>query len=265
MITLYDFETKLPGKALSPFGWKIRFALNIKGLQHKTHWVAFSRIAEQLQELGLPPSSIVPNNYGTYHTVPALSDTSTGAKISDSKVILKYLDETYPDTPQLYVRPPGNAEFEALMAEALALPFAMMRPIWIVTSPKIVLEGLDGADAARYRPRVEAALGTTPEEFIKDEESKERYAREAREAFGVADEWLRKAKKVYGGRWALGHEITMADIEIGSALAFTASILGEEDELWKKITREWDEGRWGEYWGQIKEYTKLGERVVSEE
>ncbi|KAF5340703.1 hypothetical protein D9611_007419 [Ephemerocybe angulata] len=260
MITLYDFKTKLPGTTLSPFVWKIRLALNIKGLKHQTHWISFSKIEQQLKELGLPPSSTAPNHFGTYHTVPGIYDSSTDTKVSDSRAILKYLDETYPDTPQLLSQPNGDPQLESFVAEAFApawgTPASMIRLLWRVIAPKIVLEGLEGEDAAKYRARVQAANGMSVEEWMENDAARGQCLAKAREAFDVADEWLQSAKKIHGGAWALGEAVTLADIELGTVLAFACSILGKDDRLWKQIIGEWNDGRWGVLWDQMGQYTR---------
>ncbi|KAF6744480.1 hypothetical protein DFP72DRAFT_928841, partial [Ephemerocybe angulata] len=261
MISLYDFDTKLPGRSLSPFVWKIRFALNMKDIEHQTHWIPFSKVAKVLEQQGIPRSTEAPVHYGNGRTVPALYDSSTGIKMSDSRPILAYLDATYTNSPKLLIRPKGDAQLETLVADAFnpswGIPFAMMRPIWTLMGPKIVLEGFDGEDAVNYRPRVEEALKMTVEDFVHDKVGQERYRHEAREAFRAADEWLGRARKLHGGRWALGDAITLADIELGTALVFIASILGEKDELWVEIVSGWDGGRWGTYWDLIKQYRQV--------
>ncbi|KAF5340595.1 hypothetical protein D9611_007409 [Ephemerocybe angulata] len=262
MITLFDFPTALPGKTLSVYVWKIRLALNIKGLQHQTQWVSFSEIEKELKKAGLPPSKDIPtNNFGTRYTVPALHDPSTNTKISDSKAILKYLDDAYPETLQLTAQPKVDPQLDDLVAEAFGpswpLAFAMILHIYTTQVSKVVLGGLQGEDSAKYRMRMEGMLKTTVEDWMQNTEGLEESLKKGREAFRAADDWLEKSRKIHGGKWALGDNITLADIEIGTVLAFLASVLGEEDKLWNEIIQEWDEGRWGVYWNQIKQYTQV--------
>jgi glutathione S-transferase len=84
-IRLYDV-TLDNGGTLSPFVWRIRYALGHKGLEVETVPVAFTGIKGILD--------------GQYSQVPIIEDN--GQVVSDSWAIAQYLDRTYPDSAPLF-------------------------------------------------------------------------------------------------------------------------------------------------------------------
>jgi glutathione S-transferase len=82
---LYD-DTLENGSTLSPFVWRIRYALAHKGLETELEPVAFTQIRQILD--------------GHYEQVPIIEDN--GKVIQDSWTIAQYLDRTYPDAPPLF-------------------------------------------------------------------------------------------------------------------------------------------------------------------
>lgn len=84
-IRLYDVTLE-NGCTLSPFVWRIRYALAHKELDYVTVPVAFTGIPKLLD--------------GSYRKVPILQDN--GRVVSDSWAIAQYLDRTYPDRAPLF-------------------------------------------------------------------------------------------------------------------------------------------------------------------
>jgi len=84
-LRLYDVTLE-NGCTLSPFVWRVRYALAHKGLDFESEPVAFTGIRSILG--------------GKYHQVPVLEDN--GEVITDSWQIALYLDRTYPDRAPLF-------------------------------------------------------------------------------------------------------------------------------------------------------------------
>ncbi|KAH0826287.1 hypothetical protein J3R83DRAFT_5763 [Lanmaoa asiatica] len=72
---------------------RLRYCLGYKQLLFTTVWVEFPDIAGLLQSKGV--------THPTY-TLPAIKDPNTGTFIMDSLAIATYLDETYPETPNVF-------------------------------------------------------------------------------------------------------------------------------------------------------------------
>ncbi|KAJ3518907.1 hypothetical protein NMY22_g13444 [Coprinellus aureogranulatus] len=260
MITLYDFDSNLPGRALSPDKpFTDRFALNIKGLEHKTEWLNFAKIDQQLKELNVPPSKIQPD--GTpFYSVPAIYDPSTNTTISDSYRILKYLDETYPDTPQLCSHPDALTDdlIKPIFEPDWFLPISLMfHGIWGLVVPNIVNLASDEASGEKYRQKFLLRTGMTVDS-VQDPGKKRELLEKGRQNFTEVNAALEEIRKEYGGEgpWLLGKDIKLPDLAIAGSLAWIASIMGEDSDLWRDI-REWDDGKWAQFWDSMKPYHKL--------
>ncbi|KAE9402968.1 hypothetical protein BT96DRAFT_956119 [Gymnopus androsaceus JB14] len=95
MITFYNFAGRIKGVPWNPNVWKIRYALNYKGIAYKTVWLEYPDI-----EL---PTVHHPSHY----------DNSTGTAIAE------YLDKTYPSTPRLI--PQGTHALQGAFRDAFYL------------------------------------------------------------------------------------------------------------------------------------------------
>ncbi|KAG8214325.1 hypothetical protein J3R82DRAFT_9282 [Butyriboletus roseoflavus] len=101
-VILYDIPCITLGRPWSPNTMKTRYCLGCKQLPFTTVWVELPDIAGLLQSKGItsPP-----------YTLPAIEDPNTGAFIMDSLAIATYLDETYPETPNV-LTPAARAMLE---------------------------------------------------------------------------------------------------------------------------------------------------------
>ncbi len=96
MITLYEIHW-------SHFCEKVRLALFYKGLPWQSVSVdAFDR--QQIEALGLTQSHVFPTIVDDANINPK---TEKARVVTESSPILRYLDETYPDTPRLF---PGDSD-----------------------------------------------------------------------------------------------------------------------------------------------------------
>ncbi|TFY64394.1 hypothetical protein EVG20_g5962 [Dentipellis fragilis] len=120
---LYDIPSTAAGRAWAPNPWKARYvstifnllkqdvdaartrhrlALNAKGIPYRTVWVEYLDIAGLCKRIGAQHTEMHAD--GHHYTLPVLRDPNTGAAVSDSFNIVKYLDEMYPDTIRLIPR-----------------------------------------------------------------------------------------------------------------------------------------------------------------
>jgi glutathione S-transferase len=100
-IIFYDIASREPRTTFAANPWKIRLALNLKGIPYQTQWVEMPDITAVREKFGVPANRTNPD--GTpYHTLPVIHDTSTGELVGDSFEIALYLDSTYPGGPRLF-------------------------------------------------------------------------------------------------------------------------------------------------------------------
>lgn len=194
-----------------------------------------------------------------FYTIPAIHDPSTGVTISDSHKIIEYLDETYPDTPNISTSPyPLDDDLlKQAFGQMWLLPLTLMlKGTWGLVIPTIVAK-TDEASGFKFKERFEAKSGMTFESTL-DESKRPELLDVARANFGEVDAQLEEIRKKYGGEgpWMLGKEAKLPDLVVAGSLAWVVSIMGEDSELWKDIMK-WDEGRWAERWDNIKPFYRL--------
>jgi glutathione S-transferase len=193
------------------------------------------------------------------YTVPAIHDHSTNTTLSDSERILKYLDDAYPDTPQLTTSSHMDEELVKQAFDSmwpLPLSALMLNGLWGLMVP-VIIKHIDEASALKYRSRFEVKTGVTVESLLEEDKRLELKTK-ARASLKEADRQLEEIGNLCGGKgpWLLGKEAKLPDLAVGGTLAYVAAVLGEDSELWREI-RQWDAGRWGNRWDEIKPYHKL--------
>ncbi|KAJ2912533.1 hypothetical protein MD484_g7886, partial [Candolleomyces efflorescens] len=250
MITLYDFPSGHPTKSFSPYAWRVRLALNLKGIEHKTEWIQYHELEKRLKEFNIPPSATEEDGTPIY-TIPAIYDPSTNSRISDSLKIIEYLEATYPDTPKLLS--PGT--------EVLTTAFEwaekqhMRRAIWPFTVLKVA-PSLDEKSSAKYVGIFEAVINMKLEEFGANTAMKDKLWKDIEKGYNTVDGWLRTTSKSpesqIVGPWVTGKEIKLADIILAADLAWPIAVFGEDSEEWRRIGA-WNDGRWRDYWGLVKQ------------
>ncbi|KAJ7597747.1 hypothetical protein C8J56DRAFT_920843, partial [Mycena floridula] len=168
------------------------------------------------------------------YTLPLIHDLSTGAVVSDSANIAKYLDEQYPDTPMVFA--PGiHGLYEAFLE---ALMNVILPPTWPFLFPSVP-RVLSPSSLEYYRTTREALFGMTLEEMRPKGEKKAEEWKKVEAAFGKMAKWMPKDSLFIMG----GDKPTFPDFAIGACLIGLKLLFGEESEEWKSI-ETFDEGRW---------------------
>ncbi|KAI0687855.1 hypothetical protein BC835DRAFT_1285958 [Cytidiella melzeri] len=230
-IIFYDIPSKsTTSKAWSPNTWKVRFALNIKGLAYKTEWVEYPDIKPLYQKLGLPPTRIKSNGSG-YHCLPVIHDPSTNTTMFESFDIIEYLDKTYPDTPALMPKEilPLCAAFKFAFGSLVIKKLwnVVVYPVWCV---------LNQPSLEYYRRTCEEGEGKKLEEICG-----EKAWGEVEKAFGNVVGWLDKGGE--GTELFMGENITFPDLQVMGCLMWVKASCGEDSDGWRRVC-EWHGGRW---------------------
>ncbi|TEB09637.1 hypothetical protein FA13DRAFT_1749254 [Coprinellus micaceus] len=275
MITLYDYETSMPGKTISPWVMKVRLALNYKGLPHKTVWFGPFDMEEHAKPLGLPANQTEIADDGTVgrYTVPVLHDSSTGEAISDSTRIIEYLDEAYPDTPRI-IHPETktlavayeHTRFTEICKTAVK---NVVLHIYATITPRVgsfmSSRVMSPEDELKYREMVKKNAGVDHTELVANKEVVEGMWEKAEEGLTLLDGYFRMAKLKFGpesegvkGGFLEGSKPGLADFSLGGFLIWMKRGLGETDEQWKRI-ESWNDGRWAKYLDAMKPYSEIDE------
>ncbi|KAK0215847.1 hypothetical protein EDD85DRAFT_443160 [Armillaria nabsnona] len=234
-LTLYDIPSTLPTKAWSPNMWKARYVLNYKGLPYHTEWVEYPDVEGLYKKLGAQASVTKADGVTPHYTCPLLHDASTGALVSDSAAIARYLDKTYPETPT--VVPVGTDALHYAFNEALESRFDALWQFALIKS-NFVLNPYSEEYFRRTR-EANAFGGKKLEDVIPKGEDREREWARLKADFGKIDAWYGK-----GDKYVMGDILSYADFTVAAWVLWVRLIYGADSEEWKDMST-WHVGRWG--------------------
>lgn len=218
--------------------------MNFKGLPHKTEWVEYPDIEALGKRIGAKPTEKKPDGRDHY-TLPIIQDPATGAVVSDSLAIAKYLDATYPDTPKVF--PP---RLDALQAAFLATCMPTYgHPLFYMMAGRIPLV-LNPRSAEYFRTTREAIFGKPLEELHSPQDWED-----VQTAYSNLRGFLRENGEGKDTLFA-GDVITYCDIQIASLLVWFRDIFDKDSEEWKRI-RALDGGFWGKFMKQFEKYETI--------
>ncbi|KAK0188401.1 hypothetical protein F5146DRAFT_664420 [Armillaria mellea] len=239
-LTLYDIPSTLPNKAWSFNIYKARYVLNYKGLPYHTEWVEYPDIEGLYKKLGTQASATKDDGVTPYYTLPLLHDASTGALVSDSAAIARYLDKTYPETP--CVIPKGTDALHHAFTEASESHFRV-RTLWRLTLAKATSMMNPASQYSRARE-----WSRILEDPVPTGEERQREWAKVREAFGKVDRWYGE-----GDRYVMGDVVSFADFTVSAWVMWFRTLFGEDSEEWKDVST-WHGGRWGALVKDLEKY-----------
>ncbi|KAF7347291.1 Glutathione S-transferase-like protein ustS [Mycena venus] len=240
VITLYDIASGHPGQAWSPNTAKARYALNFKGIPHKTVFLEYLEIEPLCKKIGAKPTSQTSPQY----TLPVIYDPSTDTVVSDSIEIAQYLDATYPTTPRLI--PEATAALHYAFTDAFE---ATLPPLLTYALPAS-LPFLNPASQDYFRQTREALFGGRRlEDVTPTGEEHVAMWEKLKDAFGQIDGWIRKSGG--GNKYFMGETICYADISVAGYLRWGRMVL--EKEKYEEILT-WHGGRWGTLMKEMEKY-----------
>ena len=146
MALIFHERVGLEGRRISPFSWRIRYALAHKGLQ----------------------PTVVPTRFADVERIRALSGQQfvpiiehDDIVVHDSWSIACYLEDTFPDGPSLFGGPAGRGTTRLVNIWSDTVLVNAMRPLVYAG----FLRCIDPGDRAQFRASREAQLGMTLEQF----------------------------------------------------------------------------------------------------
>ncbi|PCH40178.1 hypothetical protein WOLCODRAFT_136708 [Wolfiporia cocos MD-104 SS10] len=248
MITLYDIPSDIKGIAWSPNTWKTRIALQIKGLQFETVWVEYPDIADLCKKIGAAPSGTRADGSPSY-TLPVIHDSSTNTVVSESGLIARYLDKTYPNTPIL-ISPETDALHGAFQEVSRFIILPHMSQLMVPPSHA----HLHPPSQAYFRRTREISFGQKIEEISPPGAIREALLEKLQGGFTKLAEWLE-----LDGREKLfftGNRVSHADLSIAGWLIWIKLILGADSPEWLAV-KTWNGGRWGRFMEHFEQYEKV--------
>ncbi|EJC98324.1 uncharacterized protein FOMMEDRAFT_114511 [Fomitiporia mediterranea MF3/22] len=241
-IIFYDAKSRLPGVSTSINTWRLRLVLNYKQLTYQTVWLDGPDIAQSHISNGIPSIEKHPDGSPKY-TVPAiidLTDKENPVKLTDSRIIISYLERTYPSpNPELALFPPHTHAFQMM-----AFDYFFDSVFWTIFSLMLTEAAAlqtEGSGAI-FRRLYEATQGKTIEEMEPRGKDREETWKKVRQGFEklasfAKDDPTRNDDTPFfaGPNW------TFFDFHVASALIVIKMCLGDEFE--KEMT-DCANGRW---------------------
>ncbi|KAF8633113.1 hypothetical protein AX15_001496 [Amanita polypyramis BW_CC] len=244
-IIFYDFPSKVVNdNTWNPNTWKIRYALNYKKIPYTRELVEYAHIEKVCKEKGIPPTNT--DETALYHyTLPSIYDTSTGTGVSDSFRIAKYLDQAYPDTPN--VIPPGT---EALQIAWLQSMSPYLSAMWQFAVPG-TLELIDHPESHEYfYTSRNKMFGKDLKSLRPKGEAWEGAMKNLEEGFEGLDKSMLKS----GSPFFLGETVSFVDFAVAGLVKWLQITVGGKDSKeWQRIAT-WSEGRWVQRLEALEKY-----------
>lgn len=232
-----------------------RLTLNMKGIPYRTVWVDSPDLASHCISIGAEPTSYTTNpidgSKTPRYTFPVIHDPATGATVSDSFKIARYLEKTYPSHVSSKVTKSGfrlGEDFKLVPEGTAALQMAF-EDIWIAkvgsnAAPMMVVNIANSAATARaredFRQKREALWGKKLEEVCPPE-ARPGMWKKALEGLKQVGSWIDENGSE--GQFVMGDKLSWADVVIWTWLLMMRRMWGEENEEWKELM-SFEGGRW---------------------
>ncbi|PPQ70315.1 hypothetical protein CVT24_013010 [Panaeolus cyanescens] len=244
MIILYDIPSTLPHIAWSFNTWKTRFTLNYKSLPYRTEWVEYPDIESHCKSLSILPTE-KQDDGSDYYTLPAIWDTTTGAKISDSYSILQYLETTYPDRPTLF---PDNTKGLHLAFQS-GIKHTGIGALWPFILPAVCKILNPPSQQYFHRTRSEW-YGKPLETIVPEGEERTKEWAKFKASLDILSEWYGHTDEA--GPFLMGQKLGWGDVVVASLIMWM-KVPWENSDEWREISSS-NGGRWAKLLDSMEPY-----------
>ncbi|KAI0036235.1 hypothetical protein K488DRAFT_76135 [Vararia minispora EC-137] len=248
-IVLYDLKCKVPEGleyAWSPNGWRTRLALNYKNLPYTTKWVGYADVEATVKKLGVAPHA--PGSFlDLKYTVPAIYDPNARHAVMDSHQINRYLDEQYPETPQVF--PEGTRALQAAFCETNQRILGAMFPAILDE----VFDKCGDKDKEYFRESREAYFGAKLETVAPKGKAFDAKVEELERILREIGDWI--DANGHGAVFIGGEAPVHADFDTVAQFIFLIKTVPEDHAMRRMFDRT-DGGRWPRYLQAFSKWTE---------
>jgi glutathione S-transferase len=220
------------------------YALGYKGIPFKTEFLEFPDIEPKSKEVGAKPSGVRPDGSPKY-TIPFIYDDSTKTAVSDSINIAVYLDEQYPNTPQIVS--PGTKGLQSAFMETILPIFSgwsrvLLAPTYMFGENKVVSD----RTIEHMKKFYGSAMFDLP--TLKGDEL-EKHWQDGEAGTAKVAAWYDEGKVFISG----GDKPCFADFCVAACLMNQRVCFGADSKEWQRISG-WQNGRWGKLMKALEKY-----------
>ena len=172
-------------------------------------------------------------------------DPNTRVAVSDSAEIAKYLDKTYPDTPQLFF--PGTVVLQHIAVDFLAVNIGAQ--LGMAIPPERI--SLTPQSLAHLKNSIFQIFGKSHAEL-----DTEHHWKVMEDGLGKYAAYLavNGAAGPEGSGLLMGDKICFADLQLAGSLLGARAVCGEKSEEWTQIC-SWNNGQWKRFVEGFEKYT----------
>lgn len=268
-IIFYDIAHKPPvlESCCSPNPWKTRLALNFKGVQYSTSWVALPDISKVRQGLGQPACRQFAD--GTdFYTLPVIQDTATKSTVGDSFDIAIYLQRTYPNSGGGDLFPAQALNYNCVLNSEILIPlskredggfpeyarFNINVDAAFTSHVQLMVDGIpfDPATIEQSRAEFVRRAGVSSwDDFKLTGEAREKLIESFKNTLGhLAKLFLENDD----GPFLLGQQASYADLIVGAWLRMAHVTLPKQE--WEEL-RRWHSGVFGQLHDALDKYAEV--------
>lgn len=250
----------------SPNPWKSRLALNFKGVEYSTSWVALPDVARVRSSLKVPACRKFVDG-SDFFTLPIIEDPSTNTTLGDSFDIAVYLQNTYPDSGAGNLFPPQTLDY-TFSHDPILVPlsecgesefpdyakFNMNVDAAFSTHAQLAVEGFpfDPATAETSKAEFARRAGVTSwDDFTLAGEARVKVKGSFRDMLGGLAKLFQKDTS---GPFVLGKKASYADFIVGAWLRMMCATLPESE--WEEV-RSWHEGIFAQLHDALEVYADM--------
>lgn len=267
-IVFYDIAMRPPAEktCCSPNPWKSRLALNYKGVDYSTSWVALPDVAKVRSGLKVPACRKFADG-SDFFTLPIIQDPATNSSVGDSFDIATYIQKTYPDSGAGDLFPPQTLDY-TFSSDPILVPLSECNASEFPQYAKFNMN----VDAA-FSTHAQLAVEGFPFDPATAEATKAEFVRRAGlsswDDFALAGEAREKVKESFramlgdlakvfqddpSGPFVLGAKASYADFIVGGWLRMMRGTMPGSE--WEEL-RGWHGGVFGRLHDALEAYADV--------
>lgn len=223
----------------------------MKGLAHKTEWVEFPDIEPTCLKLGAKHTQLK-NDGSPLYTIPVIYDPNTKSVVSDSLVIVRYLEGQYPSSSGQEIIPAGTSGLVAAFRQVFS---TAITPSMFALAVVHTNDVMNAASQEYFRrTREDEYFHKKLEEVAPKGATREAEWEVTKKGLDMLASWYDENEA--GGSFICGERISFPDIMVAARVKWLKLVFGEDSEDWKVFSKL-NGGRWVNILKEVERYENV--------